>query len=176
METWLKDANGNRCSVEYFGSKEAAQAALDSLKDCRNCTNCSDCSGCSNCSRCSGCLRCSNCSDCSGCLDLKNSKPMQIPKIENIHTKVWEAVRGEQNRLEMRDWHTCETTHCRGGWVVHLAGKAGYALEAFHGTELAAMLIYRESSPHRVNPARFYDTNDAALADIKRMADLEATP
>ncbi len=48
--TWLKDANGNKCSVEYFGSKEAAQKALDSLLDCENCTNCSDCSGCSRCS------------------------------------------------------------------------------------------------------------------------------
>ena len=25
---WLTDKNGNRCSVEYFGSREAAQAAL----------------------------------------------------------------------------------------------------------------------------------------------------
>jgi len=31
---WLTDANGNRCSVQYFGSVEAAQAALDSLKNC----------------------------------------------------------------------------------------------------------------------------------------------
>ena len=29
---WLTDANGNRCSVEYFGSTEVAQAALDSLR------------------------------------------------------------------------------------------------------------------------------------------------
>ena len=47
---WLEDVNGNKCSVEYFGSEEAAQKALDSLKDCRNCTNCSGCSGCSDCS------------------------------------------------------------------------------------------------------------------------------
>lgn len=58
MTTWLKDENGNRCSVEYFGSEEATQKALDSLKNCRDCTNCSYCSycsGCSDCSRCSGC-------------------------------------------------------------------------------------------------------------------------
>lgn len=44
MTTWLNDGNGNKCSVEYFGSKEAAQTALDSLKECKNCVNCSGCS------------------------------------------------------------------------------------------------------------------------------------
>lgn len=32
--TWLSDVDGNKCSVEYFGSAEAAQAALDSLRRC----------------------------------------------------------------------------------------------------------------------------------------------
>lgn len=36
MQTWLKDKNGNKCSVEYFGSREAAQKALDSLENCRD--------------------------------------------------------------------------------------------------------------------------------------------
>ena len=75
----------------------------------------------------------------------------------------------------MENWHTCETTHCRAGWVVTLAGEAGKALESFHSTELAAMLIYRESSPHRVNPGRFYDSNEDAMADMKRMAELESS-
>ena len=73
----------------------------------------------------------------------------------------------------MNAWHTCDTTHCRAGWVVHLAGDAGYALERFYNTTLAAQLIYRESgSP--INPCRFYDSNEDALADIKRMAGQEA--
>lgn len=70
----------------------------------------------------------------------------------------------------MGAWHTCETTHCRAGWVVTLAGDAGRALEQRFNTELAAMLIYRESgSP--INPARFYDSNDDALADMKKRAE-----
>lgn len=32
MTTWVKDDRGNKCSVEFFGSKEAAQKALDSLR------------------------------------------------------------------------------------------------------------------------------------------------
>ena len=71
--------------------------------------------------------------------------------------------------LAMGSWHECETTHCRAGWVVTLAGEAGRKLEAFHNTELAAMLIYRESGYH-INPARFYDTDHAAMDDIKRLA------
>ncbi len=74
----------------------------------------------------------------------------------------------------MGTWHTCETTHCRAGWVVTLAGEAGKKLEEFNNTELAANLIYRESSPHKVSCARFYDSNEEAMADIRRMAVLEA--
>lgn len=75
----------------------------------------------------------------------------------------------------MGSWHSCETTHCRAGWVTHLAGEAGKALETFHNTELAAMLIYRESSPIKVEPWKFYVTGDEALADMKRCADEEAS-
>ena len=72
--------------------------------------------------------------------------------------------------LDMRNWHTCNTTHCRAGWVVHLAGEAGYALEQFFNTPLAAQLIYRASGAP-INPGRFYDNNDDALADMKRLAE-----
>jgi len=40
MTTWLEDKDGNKCSVEYFGSREAAQKALDTLVGCDNCINC----------------------------------------------------------------------------------------------------------------------------------------
>jgi hypothetical protein len=76
------------------------------------------------------------------------------------------------NALDMSTWHTCGTTHCRGGWVVHLAGEAGRALEAFHNTPLAAQLIYDASDTARkFNPCRFYDGNEDALADMKRLAE-----
>ena len=73
----------------------------------------------------------------------------------------------------MSQVHFCETTQCRAGWVVTLAGEAGKALQAKFNWELAAMLIYRESgSP--INPSRFYDGNEAALADMKKLAEEEA--
>lgn len=39
-KTWISDENGNRCSVEYFGSEEAAKTALESLKNCSLCSDC----------------------------------------------------------------------------------------------------------------------------------------
>ena len=72
----------------------------------------------------------------------------------------------------MSTWHTCETTHCRAGWVVHLAGAEGKALEKFHDTPLAAMLIYRESG-YQINPGQFFLSNELAMEDMKRLADEE---
>ena len=74
----------------------------------------------------------------------------------------------------MSDVHTCEKTHCRGGWAIALAGEAGHRLESFYNWELAAMLIYDASDPNfKINPARFYDENEVALADMKRLAETE---
>ena len=74
----------------------------------------------------------------------------------------------------MGDWHTCDTTHCRAGWVVHLAGKAGYELEDKLGTPLAAAKIYSESSEIKVHWAlRFFEENEIAMEDMKRCAGLE---
>ena len=176
---WVSDDDGNRCSAAYFGSEDAAREALASLKNCRNCTNCSGCS------RCSGCSDCSRCSRCSHVAFLYNKESLRgdpsvtnepgvppIPRIENIHQRVYEAV-SQPKALNMSTWHSCGTTHCRAGWVTTLAGEAGKKLEEFHNTELAAMLIYRESGYH-INPARFYDSNADALADMKRLAEVAA--
>jgi hypothetical protein len=74
----------------------------------------------------------------------------------------------------MSDVHVCATTHCRAGWVVHLAGPKGYELERRFGWDLAAMKIYDASCPgYKINPCRFYDSNEAALADMKRLAETE---
>lgn len=72
----------------------------------------------------------------------------------------------------MSKWHSCKTTHCRAGWVVTLAGEAGKRLEEFYDTQLAAMLIYRESG-YDINPERFFDSNEQALEDMRRLANTE---
>jgi hypothetical protein len=73
--------------------------------------------------------------------------------------------------LDMDHWHSvCGTTHCRAGHVVAEAGEAGFALERFFDTPLAAMMIYRASG-YEINPSRFYDPADLAMADMKRLAE-----
>ncbi len=74
----------------------------------------------------------------------------------------------------MRSWHTCETTHCRAGWVVTLAGDVGRELENYFGTALAAQKIYDASCPgYKINPCRFYDSNAEALEDMRKLAEVD---
>ena len=98
----------------------------------------------------------------------------EVPKIENIHQKIHEATKGE-NALNMETWHTCDTTHCRAGWVVQLAGETGRKLGKVVGTAHAAQLIYKDSSIIPVSPVRFYENNETAMKDIVRCAELEKT-
>jgi hypothetical protein len=170
-----------------------------SCSDCRSCTGCSDCSACWNCRSCTGCFGCGNCSDClscsdctectdctecsggyycSGCSDCtgktKSHDQLAIPTIPRIHAAVLAAC-SKPDALDMSNWHTCETTHCRAGWVVILAGEAGKALQSKTSTLFAAMQIYKASSPTiRVFPTRFFETNAVAMLDMKRCADKEA--
>ena len=52
-----------------------------------------------------------------------------------------------------------------------LAGEAGKALERKYQTALAAMMIYDASCPgYQINPCRFFDSDEDALADMKRLA------
>lgn len=99
---------------------------------------------------------------------------MLIPVVPNIHTALFEVVTTTPKSLDMDHWHSCDTTHCRGGWVVTLAGEAGKALEKLTTTEFAAMQIYKASSLIRVSPVRFHESNEVAMADIKRCAAEEA--
>ncbi len=215
MPTWINGDNGNRASVELWGSAEAAKASLAKLIECSGCSDCSDCSGCSRCSdcsecsdcsrcsecsdcsgcsacsecsrcsdcsrcsrcsRCSDCSRCSECSDCSRCSDCSGmapqTSPMVIPVIEDIHRKIYEAA-SAPCALEMGEVHRCETTHCRAGWTVHLAGEAGYALEKQTSWLFAAQQIYKASG-YDISPVRFYDSNADALTDMKKLAETNA--
>ena len=183
-KTWVKDSNGNTCSVEYFGSLEAAKVALASLYKCYDCTNCSYCYHCRDCINCTFCddsyenKDCSYCSFCNGCTNCVNchgkeekeniTKNIVVPIIENIHQKLHEAVTATGN-LNMNSWHTCKTTHCRGGWIVTLAGKEGKALEKKFDTLLAAMIIYKANG-YAINPHKFFVEDEEAMMDIEQLA------
>ena len=74
----------------------------------------------------------------------------------------------------MAQWHDpdCQTTHCRAGWAIALAGDSGRALEAKYGPAAAGALIYAKSRPGVPIPD-FNADNEAALADIKAHAGVE---
>jgi uncharacterized protein YjbI with pentapeptide repeats len=104
--------------------------------------------------------------------DLSVADLSGAPKIQNIHHAVYNAASAE-GALNMDDWHTCETTHCRAGWVVMLAGAEGRNLERRIGTAAAASLIYLASDPGIGKFPDFHCDNETALADMKQRAELE---
>lgn len=75
--------------------------------------------------------------------------------------------------LDMKHLHKCDTTHCRAGWVEILAGDAGKKLAERTSTIFAAMQIYKKSSEIKVSPPRYFESDKAALEDMKRCAELE---
>ena len=98
-----------------------------------------------------------------------------IPRIENIHQKVYAAASAPE-ALNMGSWHQdgyCGTTHCRAGWVCVLAGPGGKVLEGVYGAAAAAALIYQASDPKLERVPSWYATNSEALDDMKRLAEAE---
>jgi hypothetical protein len=70
--------------------------------------------------------------------------------------------------LNMADWHTCDTTHCRAGWAIHLH-PAGKTLESIFGPSAAGALIYNACSVREVTPD-WHASDDDAMADIRECA------
>ena len=99
--------------------------------------------------------------------------PEGIPTIKYIHQTIYAAA-SQPGALNMENWHICETTHCRAGWVIVLAGEAGKSLEKELGAPAAAALIYYASDPALEKVPDFYEGKAAALADMRRLAEMEA--
>jgi uncharacterized protein YjbI with pentapeptide repeats len=66
-------------------------------------------------------------------------------------------------KVNMANWHSCQTVHCMGGWGIHLSGAAGYALEALIGSENAATLLMPSISH------MFHKTNEEAIIWAKEL-------
>ena len=91
-----------------------------------------------------------------------------MPVIPNIDTSILVAIEAGGS-LDMKAWHTCQTTHCRAGWAITLAGEAGAKLEAEMGPAAAGALIYAASRPDQPVPD-FYATDADAMADLRACA------
>ncbi len=96
-----------------------------------------------------------------------------IPVVADLDRRILEAI-DAGGALDMSTWHSCETTHCRAGWAIHLAGQAGYQLERRYASEIAGRMIYRASTGRCPN---FFAPTAEALEDIRRCAaEASATP
>jgi hypothetical protein len=99
--------------------------------------------------------------------------------VPNIDAAILESIEANKaagtNGLSMSSWHGqkcdetnwCKTTHCRAGYAICLAGKAGFALERKYGPETAGQMIYAVSRPDKPLP-------DFHASDARAMADIEA--
>ena len=101
--------------------------------------------------------------------NLRGANLPPIPVVEQLDSKILAAIEGG-GRLKMETWHTCETTHCRYGWAITMAGEAGRVLEGQIGPLTAGALIYWKSAGHI--PAYTGD-DDEVLADIRARAEAE---
>lgn len=96
--------------------------------------------------------------------------PVEVPVVENLDLEIYEAIVAGLGNLSMSSWHSmsCNTTHCRAGWAIVLAGDEGWKLEDKVGAALAGTLIYAASSGAPI--PNFYDNSKTALEDIAKRA------
>lgn len=126
------------------------------LAGCHYCEQCHDCVDCTDCIR---CARCADCYDCKECHNLTTKKqigdeigPMtEIPSVSN------EAVASLLSTIPgMLAWSPQEEFDAPSpAAIIALAGRAGTALESVFGTDLAAIMIARQSGCE-LNPIQMY--------------------
>ena len=108
--------------------------------------------------------------------DLRGAKGIpKIPVVKDLDGVILAAINAG-GTLDMVHWHGtenhwCGTTHCRAGWAIHEAGKAGKELQDAVGIPAAGALIYAKSYPDLPVPD-FYCNNKTALENIKSRAAL----
>ena len=93
--------------------------------------------------------------------------PAGVPVIPNIDAAILAAI-DAGGELEMGSWHSCETTHCRAGWAIILAGDAGRTLEVRAGPDAAGALIYAASGSHPT--PNWFANNEDAMRDLRERA------
>ena len=90
---------------------------------------------------------------------------LEVPVVPDLHKRMEEVTRGA-GVFDMAEWHSsCGTSHCRAGWAIELAGKAGKELEAEVGPFLAGCQIYKASTGYAPH---FFATTEHARKDIER--------
>ena len=73
--------------------------------------------------------------------NLRGANLPTVTPCPNLVAKIAEQIDAHGGSLDMRKWHTCDTTHCLAGWAVTLHPE-GKKLESEIGTSAAAALIF----------------------------------
>ncbi len=107
--------------------------------------------------------------------DLRGAKGLPSVIVPDIDRAVLSAVTATGCSLNMKDWHTCATTHCRAGWAITLAGSEGLALEKRFGSQVAGTFIYAASRPGVRVPDFFASTENAMQSIREDAAKAEGT-
>ena len=95
-----------------------------------------------------------------------------VPVIPDLDARILGILESGKGQLRMSAWHTCETTHCRAGWAITLAGEAGKKLEEKYDSHRAGRMIYQASTgrvPH------FFASDERAMEDIRQCAAEQAS-
>lgn len=95
---------------------------------------------------------------------------LTVPKVSHLDVEMIKAIEAPGHALNMNAWHSCDTTHCRAGWAITLAGEEGKRLEEAVGPAAAGALIYHASTGMVPD---FYASNEDAMKDIKKCAKVE---
>lgn len=84
-----------------------------------------------------------------------------LPIVQKMAIKdaICAQVCASPEKLEMKDWHTCDTVHCIAGWAVTLHPQ-GKQLEQLYGTSVAAALIFNSCEGYVPN---FHSDNETTL-------------
>ena len=93
----------------------------------------------------------------------------EVPYVKNLDQKILERLELGKGELDMGVWHGCETTHCRAGWAITLAGSKGLALEKMFGSGTAGALLYAKAYPDLPIP-NFFASNEVAMEDMRNRA------
>jgi len=94
--------------------------------------------------------------------DLKGASGIAIAADAPQRLRAAAAAALQEGALEMHTWHTCDTRHCLGGWLIHQAGEVGRLLQAAVGPGVAGLMLGGvEAHSH------FYDSNEAATEFLR---------
>ena len=105
----------------------------------------------------------------------------QVPVVENLCQKVWEAVQveGAYNQESLHGDNSgdnCGTIHCFAGHIIHQAGDDGYKLDDELKYRLqgfaASRMIFEASTGNKIKGKWFRTGVDSTkvLAEIRRLA------